>query len=179
MEGDLGWWMHNTIYRGCSAELYTWNLYNFINQCYPNKFNSKKEFQATQESQISSKGSYTLQFIWWSLSCPVLNYDIQNWSALNIFLKLVIRKQNSAKFLTFLLIEQLTVWASTHRPLWLNFLISKRKGKLNAQYLIWALQRFVKQVWFSPESEESDPQLFNSFNLCGTKMELIWSSWLI
>ena len=36
---DLGWWTLNTIYRWCIIKLYTWNLYNFINQHYPNKFN--------------------------------------------------------------------------------------------------------------------------------------------
>ena len=36
---DLGWWTHNAIYRGCMIEFYTWKLYNFINQCHPNKFN--------------------------------------------------------------------------------------------------------------------------------------------
>ena len=36
---DLGWWTHNTTYRWCIIESYTWNWYNFINQCHPNKFN--------------------------------------------------------------------------------------------------------------------------------------------
>ena len=40
---DLGWWTHNTIYRWCITELYTWNLYSFINQCHPNKINLKRE----------------------------------------------------------------------------------------------------------------------------------------
>lgn len=31
---------HNAIYRWCGIDLYTWNLYNFINQCYPNKFSN-------------------------------------------------------------------------------------------------------------------------------------------
>ena len=35
----LGWWAHNTIYRWCIIELYTWTLYNFINQHHSNKFN--------------------------------------------------------------------------------------------------------------------------------------------
>ena len=34
MEGDL-------ILGGDSLELYTWNLYKFINQYHPNKFNKK------------------------------------------------------------------------------------------------------------------------------------------
>ena len=38
---DLGWWTHNTIYRWCIIELYTWNLYNFINQCHPNRLYKK------------------------------------------------------------------------------------------------------------------------------------------
>ena len=32
---DLGWWTHNTIYRWYIRELYTWNLYHFVNQCHP------------------------------------------------------------------------------------------------------------------------------------------------
>ena len=35
---DFGWWTHNTIYRWCIAEMHTWNLFNFINQCFPTKF---------------------------------------------------------------------------------------------------------------------------------------------
>ena len=31
----LGWWTHNTIYRSRITQLYTWNLYNFINQYHP------------------------------------------------------------------------------------------------------------------------------------------------
>ena len=43
---------HNTIYRWCIIELYTsWNLYNFINQCYPNKFNLKIKFKKTPTQQ--------------------------------------------------------------------------------------------------------------------------------
>ena len=38
---DLGWWTHNTDYRWYTIELYTWHLYNFINQCHSNKFNKK------------------------------------------------------------------------------------------------------------------------------------------
>ena len=32
-------YQRNIIYRWCIIELYTWNLYNLINQCHPNKFN--------------------------------------------------------------------------------------------------------------------------------------------
>ena len=39
----MGWWTHNTVYRWCIIELYPWNLYNFINQCHPNKFNKKEK----------------------------------------------------------------------------------------------------------------------------------------
>lgn len=35
------WWTQNTIYRWCVMELYTWNLYNSINQCHPNKLLKK------------------------------------------------------------------------------------------------------------------------------------------
>ena len=38
---DFGWWPHTAICTWCIIELYTWNLYNFINQCHPNKFNNK------------------------------------------------------------------------------------------------------------------------------------------
>lgn len=38
----LTWLGVNTMYRWCTVELTTWNLYNSINQCYPNKFNLKK-----------------------------------------------------------------------------------------------------------------------------------------
>ena len=34
---DFGWWTHHTIYRRVT-ELYTWDLYNFTNQCHPNIF---------------------------------------------------------------------------------------------------------------------------------------------
>ena len=38
METDMTWGgEHSTIYRGCITELYTLNLYNFINQCKPNE----------------------------------------------------------------------------------------------------------------------------------------------
>ena len=38
---DLGWWTRSPIYRWCVIEGYTWNLYNFMNQCHHNKFNGK------------------------------------------------------------------------------------------------------------------------------------------
>ena len=41
----LGWWTHNTIHRWHITELYTWNLYNFVNQCHPNKFDLKNIFK--------------------------------------------------------------------------------------------------------------------------------------
>ena len=41
---DFGWWAHSAIYRSCIIELYTWNLYNLINQCFPNKFNRTKRY---------------------------------------------------------------------------------------------------------------------------------------
>ena len=41
MKGEnFGWWTHNTIHRWCILELYTSNLYNFINQCHPHKCNT-------------------------------------------------------------------------------------------------------------------------------------------
>ena len=38
---EFRWWAHNTIYRSCIIKLYTWNLYNIINQCHLNEFNLK------------------------------------------------------------------------------------------------------------------------------------------
>ena len=38
---DLGWWIPNVICRLCVIDLYTWNLYGFINQCH---LNSIKKF---------------------------------------------------------------------------------------------------------------------------------------
>ena len=38
MEGDY-WFRKHTIQFADNVELYTWNLYNFINQCHPSKFN--------------------------------------------------------------------------------------------------------------------------------------------
>ena len=31
------------------VSLYTWNLYNLINQCHPNKFNSKRKYLKMQK----------------------------------------------------------------------------------------------------------------------------------
>ena len=56
MRVGLGWWAHNAAYRWCILELYTWNLYNFTNQCLPNTFN-KKTFQCiVHSSWISTLG---------------------------------------------------------------------------------------------------------------------------
>lgn len=42
-EGDLLWLVNtHCIYGWCIIELYTWELYKFINQCYPNTFHNKK-----------------------------------------------------------------------------------------------------------------------------------------
>ena len=40
---DFGGWTHNVmhVYRWCIIKLYTWNLYNFINQCQANEFKEK------------------------------------------------------------------------------------------------------------------------------------------
>ena len=40
---DLGWWTHSTAHRWCAAELCTWHLDNFVNQCHPKKVNEKKK----------------------------------------------------------------------------------------------------------------------------------------
>ena len=34
--------MNNTAHRCCVIELCTWNLYSFVHQCHPNKFNLRK-----------------------------------------------------------------------------------------------------------------------------------------
>ena len=39
----LGWWGHNTIYRWCIMELYTWNLYNFVNVTQINSIKKRKK----------------------------------------------------------------------------------------------------------------------------------------
>ena len=44
VEGNLRWWTHNIINRWSIIELYTWNLYNLINQCHPNKFNKAMNY---------------------------------------------------------------------------------------------------------------------------------------
>ena len=36
---DFGWWARSATYRLWIMEIYTWNLYNLINQCHPNTFN--------------------------------------------------------------------------------------------------------------------------------------------
>ena len=40
---NLGWWIHNIVYRWRIVELCTWNLYNFVKQCCPNKFNKNEK----------------------------------------------------------------------------------------------------------------------------------------
>ena len=47
--GRLTWGgERNLLYRWCVIELYSWNLYNFINQYHPNKFNNKKEIKRSR-----------------------------------------------------------------------------------------------------------------------------------
>ena len=55
---ELGWWTHNTLYRGCTIELCTRNRYNFINQCHPNKFNKK------EKKYIGKKYLFSPYFTW-------------------------------------------------------------------------------------------------------------------
>ena len=40
---DLRWGTHNTVYRWCVVEFCSWNLYNFVYQCHPNKLNIKEK----------------------------------------------------------------------------------------------------------------------------------------
>ena len=49
MEGDLPLGGEHTICRWCIIELYTWNPYNFISQCHPNKFNKNIFFLNIRE----------------------------------------------------------------------------------------------------------------------------------
>ena len=44
---SLGWWVHSAVWRWGFIELYTWNLYGFVSQCNPNKFNLKIQFIST------------------------------------------------------------------------------------------------------------------------------------
>ena len=61
MDGDLTWGANYTI-----AKLYTWYLYNFINQCHPNKFNNKekkkeKKKQSNYSSPLESSSSLSVK----------------------------------------------------------------------------------------------------------------------
>lgn len=146
-------------------------------ECIRDAYFHSAEFQEKfsnpfQESQVSSEGSYFLQFIWWSLSCLVLIYDIQDWSALNRYLKPVVRKKISAKFLTFLLVRRLLSKYTQVVYLWLHFLIYKKGWNLMSNIVSEICEiNFVFTWWWIIR------QLFNSFNLDGTKMELL-CSWL-
>ena len=40
---NFGWGTHNAKNRCCIIEFYTWNVYNFISQCYCNIFNNLKK----------------------------------------------------------------------------------------------------------------------------------------
>lgn len=52
---NFGWWAHNAIYRPCITEMYTWNLYNFLNQNHPKKFNLKIKIKLTKKSNMWSQ----------------------------------------------------------------------------------------------------------------------------
>ena len=43
MRLDFEWWVHNRVYSCCIKKLYTWNVYNVINQCYPYTFSNKNK----------------------------------------------------------------------------------------------------------------------------------------
>ena len=46
----LLWAMNAQAFRWCFIDLYTWNLYGFVNQCHPNKFNKNIcSIQMTEE----------------------------------------------------------------------------------------------------------------------------------
>ena len=71
-----GWWTHNAIHKWCIIELYAWNLYNFINQSYPNKFNLKNVNEIEGKKEIKSR----------ILILKVSDYShIGNISALRVF----------------------------------------------------------------------------------------------
>ena len=64
---DLGWWTHNAIDRWCIVELYTWNLYDLINQCHPINSITKKETKDKMQGWkevIIGKGSLLIISIW-------------------------------------------------------------------------------------------------------------------
>ena len=44
---DFGCQAHDEVYRSCSIEMYTGNLYKLTNQYCPNKFNLKKTNNST------------------------------------------------------------------------------------------------------------------------------------
>ena len=51
---DFGWRAHNTIYRWCIIDMYTWKLYNFINQCHPVNLIFKKENNSLASREITN-----------------------------------------------------------------------------------------------------------------------------
>ena len=54
MEGDLTWGGEHTIrYTDDVIGLYTWKLYNFINQCHPKKFNKKEKGKKNPSTLVS------------------------------------------------------------------------------------------------------------------------------
>ena len=68
---DLGRWTLNTVYRWCVAEVCTWNLYDFADQCDSNKFNKKeKMLKLISQKQVNKslslwvgKQSYLRKFL--------------------------------------------------------------------------------------------------------------------
>ena len=75
----MGWWTHNTLHRWCIIELYTWNLYNFINQCHPNKFNKNKKnkfYRTRNWSRLSTAHNYC-----WNLNTYKCWEKVRKWSS--------------------------------------------------------------------------------------------------
>ena len=50
----LGWWTHNTVYAWWLVVVCTWNLYNFVDKCHPNKFNKNEEYQFQCQKDLVS-----------------------------------------------------------------------------------------------------------------------------
>ena len=72
-ETTLGGWAHSAIYRGCIVGLYTWNLYNVINQCCPRKLkNVRMQSQLSYSVRMQAQFPRTLPLAISQTSCPSL-----------------------------------------------------------------------------------------------------------
>lgn len=67
MGEDLTFVVNNAIFRWCLIELYTWNLYNFINQCHLNTFN--KNAYVVLKTNKQNKNNCILDWTYWIEKC--------------------------------------------------------------------------------------------------------------